>query len=574
MSHEAPKPSLTDYSAESISATEPNAPSFLSGTDAFRLLVESVKDYAIFILDPRGVVSTWNAGAKRIKGYTAKEIIGKHFSVFYTDEAKRIHHPEHELEIAAKDGRYEEEGWRVRKDGTTFWANVVITTLYNDQGEVQGFAKVTRDMTERKKLEDELRAARDLLEQRVEQRTLELTRANQILQAEVARRQQLEDSLRQQTEKLKLESEFKDDFLAMLAHELRNPMGALSNALHVLLLGHPGTPAFERAKEVAIRQMNHHTRLVDDLLDVSRLLRDKIKLRKEVLDLSQVLREVIDDHHASLEQAEVTPYLDLPPHPVEIAGDRTRLTQVFGNLIDNSRKFTLPGGQITIRLDSEEPGWTTVAIRDTGIGIEPSMLPRLFQQFTQADRSLERSRGGLGLGLALVKGLTELHGGTVTAQSGGIGQGAEFIIRLPLKVSQSRKEADNSPMNEAAQRLRVLVIEDLPDAAESLRDLLEIFGYEVEVAFDGQDGIQKALAFRPAAILCDIGLPGLDGYAVASELRQNSATAFIPLIAVTGYGKEEDRQHALDAGFNLHLTKPVKPTDLCKILDDVIHKKR
>jgi PAS domain S-box-containing protein len=538
--------------------------------EAFRLLVESVRDYAIFLLDPSGRVASWNAGAQRIKGYTAREIIGKHFSIFYTAEAARSNHPQRELEIATQEGRYEEEGWRVRKDGTKFWANVVITALRDPAGELRGFAKVTRDMTERKQAEEALRRARDDLERRVAERTAELSRANQILQGEVERRQRLEDVLRQQAIQLQQEADRKDEFLAMLAHELRNPLGAISNALHVLTLTTPGSPAFQRARDVAARQISHHTRLVDDLLDVSRITRGKIQLCRERIDLVQLVRDAAEDHRANVESAGIRLVLELPPEAIEIVGDRIRLSQVVGNLLDNARKFTPAGGEIVVGVEMQDRRrQACVTVRDTGVGIDPAVLPRLFEPFAQADRSLDRSYGGLGLGLALVRGLAELHGGSVNVRSEGAGKGAEFSVVLPREALRSASEPATGAPGLPRQGVRVLIIEDIRDAAETLRDLLEVFGYQVEVAFDGREGLRKALELHPDVVLCDIGLPGIDGYSVASELRQDPSMALTRLIAVTGYGTDEDRRRAREAGFELHLTKPVTPDCLQQALSGV-----
>ncbi len=377
-----------------------------------------------------------------------------------------------------------------------------------------------------------------------------------------------EYAARARAEELAAADRRKDDFLAMLAHELRNPLGAISNSIHVMSGTSPDRPAFRRALEVAVRQINHQTRLVDDLLDVSRIARGKIRLHLEQLDLAALARSTAEDHRDALEAAGVSLLLELPGHPVWVNGDRVRLAQVIGNLLDNARKFTPAGGKVGMRLALTAKQEAVLSVRDTGIGIDATVLPHLFTPFSQADRTLDRSQGGMGLGLSLVKGLVELHsGGSVRVTSGGPGRGAEFQITLPAEVRPDAREETlvSEPWMPAA--VRVLVIEDIRDAAETLRDLLELFGCVVEVAFTGQEGIVRAAEFLPDVVLCDIGLPGgVTGYDVARQLRSSPATAACRLIALTGYGTHEDRRRSREAGFDLHLTKPIQPDQLQQAL--------
>lgn len=360
----------------------------------------------------------------------------------------------------------------------------------------------------------------------------------------------------------------KDHFLAMLAHELRNPLGAVSNALHVMALSRPEAPAHQRAREVAARQIEHQTRMVDDLLDVGRIQRGMIELQLEPLDAVQVVRDAVEDQQLALEAAGLRLTLALPDRPVPIQGDRTRLAQILANLLDNARKFTPAGGQVQVALIADtQSEQAHLTVRDTGIGISPDVLPRVFDSFAQADRSLARTHGGLGLGLALVKGLAELHGGKVRAESRGLGEGAAFVVTLPILAN--RHPHPEGALPASAAPLRILVIEDIQDAAETLRDLLELLGHEVEVALSGADGLDQARRFRPDVVLCDIGLPGMSGHEVATRLRQDPETASLHLIALTGYGTEEDRQRAAEAGFDLHLTKPVQPEHLQQVLAEV-----
>ncbi len=366
----------------------------------------------------------------------------------------------------------------------------------------------------------------------------------------------------------------KDEFLAMLGHELRNPLAPIRNAVQILRQAGRDPSILEKAGGMIDRQVSHMTRLVDDLLDVSRISRGKILLHKERLDLTKLVHDTVEDHRRELEAGGLTLDLELPAGPLWIEGDGTRLAQAVENLLSNAGKFTDPGGRVEVELsagvDDGDAGAgerAGITVQDTGIGIEPEMLGSLFETFSQADRTLARSRGGLGLGLALVKGLVDLHGGEVEAVSEGLGRGARFTLRLPLAAKREAPEEETVPPVRAAGSRRVLVIEDNADAAESLQMLLEISGFEVATAADGSAGLATARRFRPDVVLCDIGLPGgLDGYAVARELRADPALQPVHLIALTGYGQAEDRRRAYAEGFDLHLTKPVDPVALKDLL--------
>jgi signal transduction histidine kinase len=410
-----------------------------------------------------------------------------------------------------------------------------------------------------------LRAAR----RRAESSAGEANRRRWELEQEVLQRKRLELELQRRAEELAQADRRKDEFLAMLGHELRNPLGPIRNAVGVMRLLGLGEPQLVWARDVIDRQVVQLARLVDDLLDVSRISRGKIVLQTERLDLAGLVRNVVEDCRRDFDDAGLCLALDLGDTSVWVDGDRARLTQVMTNLLQNSLKFTERGGQVSIRVETAGQ-WAILRVRDTGVGIDPEMLPRLFETFAQADRSLDRSKGGLGLGLALVKGLVSLHGGEVSAFSGGRGQGAEFVVKLPLEsdpaiFSGPRGLGAGDPAS-AARKLRILVVEDNHDAAESLRLLLELFGCEVAVAHSGPAGVEAATAWRPEVVLCDIGLPGMSGYEVVAALRRHPATATARLIALTGYGQEEDRRRSREAGFDQHLVKPVDPATLREVL--------
>ena len=317
------------------------------------------------------------------------------------------------------------------------------------------------------------------------------------------------------------------------------------------------------------RQARHLTHIVDDLLDVSRVMRGTVHLRLQRLDLAELARTTAEDRRPLVEQAGLSLEVKTPTKPVWVQGDATRLSQVFQNLLENAVKFTERGGRVIVRLTMDKSGRAMVAVGDSGIGIAPEVLPRLFNVFAQADRSLERTRGGLGLGLALVKGLVDLHGGQVEAASKGPGRGRGIHCLASGGTNGAACCRSRGALVDgvgATAGLRVLVVEDQRDTAASLRMLLEMLGHETRVAYTGPDGVRTAAAWRPDIVLCDIGLPGLDGYGVARELRLNPVTAQARLLALTGYGTDEDRRLTREAGFDLHLTKPIAPETLQDVL--------
>lgn len=351
----------------------------------------------------------------------------------------------------------------------------------------------------------------------------------------------------------------KDEFLGMLAHELRNPLGPIRNAIHLLQTIDPSMdPRVQQLRDIIGRQVTHMARLIDDLLDATRLARGQILLRKEEFcDMGNIVRQTAEDYYSSFAASGVGLEVFTPPEPVWVEGDATRLVQAVGNLLHNAHKFTAMGGTVTVSLKQTGKS-ALIQVTDTGIGIDPLILPHVFDVFRQAEQGLDRNKGGLGLGLALVKGLIELHNGHVTATSEGPNKGSTFTIRLPLQ--QETPEKVPGPDMAACQqkaRSRILIIEDNPDTAESTRIFLSLEGHDVRIAHTGSDGVITARAFRPEIIICDIGLPGMDGYQVARQIRQDTSLSSTYIIALTGYGREKDQHEAREAGFDLHLTKPI-----------------
>jgi PAS domain S-box-containing protein len=489
--------------------------------ERYRSLFESTSD-AVLIGTADGIYVDANRAAADLLGTPLERLIGSHYSEFIDPAWQEI--GEEIGRSIQETGRWAGEFPMRRADGSIVWAD------YRTRFDGEHFLGVARDVTERKLAEQALRESADRLR-------------------EADRR--------------------KDEFLAMLAHELRNPLAPIRNSVEVLRRIGPAEPRLLQVGEMIDRQVAHMARLVDDLLDVSRVSRGKILLRAERLDLVPLVAAVLADLRGLFETSGLELDQELPLEPVWLSGDPTRLSQVVGNLLQNANKFTNPGGKVRVRLVADrESGQAVLTVEDTGIGMDPDILARLFEPFSQADGSLDRSRGGLGLGLALVKGLVELHGGEVRAASPGPGRGSTFTVRLPLLDAEPAVAGSAAAASEPARPLRILVVEDNRDAADSLRMLLELAGYSVEVAYTGRDGLEIARRFHPQVALCDIGLPGgMDGYDLARALREAEETADSHLIAISGYGQEEDQRQAREAGFDRHLTKPVEPAALMRLLE-------
>ncbi len=373
-----------------------------------------------------------------------------------------------------------------------------------------------------------------------------------------------EAALRQQTEALREADRRKNEFLATLAHELRNHLAPLRNGVSLLQLRPITDPAVLQIRDISGRQVQQLCRLVDDLLDVARIAQDKIELRTERINLATVVGQAVQISDPALKSRRHRLDVKLPDEHLWVQADQTRLVQVLVNLLNNAAKYTNPGGHVGLTVVREE-NEGVVRVKDTGVGIAPALLPHVFNLFTQAEWTVGRSEGGLGIGLTLVRRLVELHGGAISAHSAGPGRGSEFVVRLPLcEAPEEARLVETGPAPVVASR-HILIVEDNPDGRESLKTLLDLLGHRVEVAEDGPRGIDKALASRPEIALIDIGLPGLDGFEVAQRLRASLGNSIV-LIALTGYGQPDDRRRALEVGFNAHLVKPVELDALQKLL--------
>jgi len=490
----------------------------------------------IISIDEHGTIFTFNPAAERIFGYRAAEVIGQNVRILMP-EPDRSAHDRYLLNYLTTGrakiiGIGREVNGR-RKDGSVFPMDLAISE-FSYKGE-RHFTGITRDITERKRMERELRDRLDEL-------------------AEADRQ--------------------KNEFLAMLAHELRNPLAPMRNALHVMSMPNVPDDTSQRAFGMMGRQLNHLIRLVDDLLDVSRIIQGKIELRRELIDLGSVVGRAVETAQPLIDARRHRLTLSMPQAPVFVHGDPVRLAQVIANLLTNAGKYSPPQSQIDLIVEPTD-GHSVVRVRDRGIGIAADVLPHVFDLFVQADGSLARSEGGLGVGLTLVKRLVEMHGGDVQASSAGLGKGSEFTIRLPL-VTQEEACAE-APEGTAGARVtdalrrRVLVVDDNVDAAESVAMILRLTGYDVRCSYDGVSALDTAKVYHPDVVVLDIGLPGISGYEVARRLRLDPEFVSTPLIAITGYGQESDRRQSEDAGFDYHLTKPVDPTTLQQLLAKPAH---
>jgi PAS domain S-box-containing protein len=355
----------------------------------------------------------------------------------------------------------------------------------------------------------------------------------------------------------------KDDFVAMLSHELRNPLSPIRTSVEVLRLAPPGSEPAKSAIDIIDRSSTHMSRLVDDLLDVSRITRGKIELQREPVELVALVRQLVDDHRATFDKRRFTTTVKIDPSEVWVYADRARLIQVLTNLLANAEKFTPSGGRVTIALEHRNSA-TVISVRDNGVGIAPELLGELFQPFAQAPQALDRKRGGLGLGLVMVKQLIELHGGRVVIRSGGIGKGTEVALSLPAQAAQA--EARPSTLSGPSQGRRVLIVEDLHDNARSLEQALALKGHVIKVAHDGWVGLRMMVEFKPEIVLCDIGLPDMDGYAFALRVREHVELRDTYLVALSGYARTEDVARARAAGFDRHLAKPASLDELERVL--------
>ena len=630
---------------EVVGSPEPST----SRDDYFRLLVESVSDYAIFLLDTEGRVRSWNRGAELIKGYRPEEIIGRHFSTFYLASDVASGHCERELETALREGRFEDHGWRVRKDGSQFWASVVITALHDASGRHVGFGKVTSDLTDkayrlfieatnaivwttdgegrpnadspswraftgqtedewrglhgwapvhpedRGRLEDEWPRAKR--EQRVFESQFRLRHkdgrycwmqargvpfvnpdgsvrewfgvtfdvsASKALEAELSLLLERERYAREQAE---VANRTKDEFLATVSHELRNPLNAILGWAKLLM--HRELPEdVHRHLATIERNARAQARLIEDVLDISRIISGKLSLELKDSDVGQAIADAVESARPLAETKGIKLDVNVD-RELEVRADQLRLQQIVSNLLSNAVKFTPNGGSVCVEASLAGTN-VRIVVTDSGEGIPPELLSLIFEPFRQADASTTRRHAGLGLGLAIVKELVQAHRGSVRAESEGRGKGARFIVELPTRPSY-RPPVDAMSTPRALPRLqgtRVLVVDDEPDAVEIVSELLGSAGAVVEGAASAEEVLRKLPAFRPDLLVSDIGMPGMDGYDLIRSIRalDRAQGGETPALALTAYTRREDVERSLSAGFQAHLGKPV---DVEKLLTTI-----
>jgi PAS domain S-box-containing protein len=631
--------------------------------DLYRKSIEEVKDYAIFMTDVEGRIISWNTGAERILGYSEAEILGHNASLFFTPEDLARGEHEKELERAAKEGRAEDERWHLRRDGTRFWASGVVTPVRDDKGALLGFTKVMRDMTERKRLEEErdrfftlsmdmlciagldgyLRrvnpafekvlgySAEALLARPVFDFVHPDDRASTIAEYEKLSRgepttflenrfrckdgsykwigwsyfpvpqeglaygvgrdttelKQIHEILRLRAEELEQANRVKDEFLATLSHELRTPLTAILGWSRLLRVGQIDEAGLARAIQIIERNAEAQSKLIEDLLDVSRIITGKLRMEFQPVALAPLVETVINGLRPVAESRHLQLDSVIDPTAGPVTGDPARLQQIVTNLLSNAIKFTPEGGRVEVRV-AQADSHARIIVQDTGIGIDPQALPHIFERFHQADSSNTREHSGLGLGLAIVRYLVERHGGAVTADSRGKGKGAVFTIDLPLTAnqvidtSQGRAESPEQArtvVNEgetlsdpcALQGVRVLLVEDEEDTRELLKTILERCGAEVMAVASAGEAMTALESSLPDVMVSDIGMPDENGYELIRKIRDLAPErgGIVPAIALTAYAGPKDRRRALLAGFHTHLTKPVEPDELLAVVSSL-----
>jgi PAS domain S-box-containing protein len=619
----------------------------------YRMLVEQALDYALFLLDPNGNIISWNRGAERIKGYRAEEIIGLPFTVFYTPEALERNWPARELELAALHGHFEDEGWRVKKDGSRFWANVVISALHDPAGRLLGYSKITRDLTERRRAEEALRESEERFRLLVEgvtdyaiymlspeglitswnsgatnimgfaqdevinthfsrfyvehERTMkpaeELETARRVGRMEnegwrvtkdgrrfwarvvVTSLYGIDGALRgytkitqdltehQHVQALEKSAKRVSEFISVLAHELRNPLAPIRNAVELFERLPPDSPTIQELHRIVDRQSAQLVRIVDDMLDMSRIAKGMVSVHRVPVDLAEPVRRAIETVSPLLTSRDHKLEVVHAGQPIHVAGDLNRLTQLLTNLLSNAARYTPPGGFISVRseIDKDE---AVVTVTDNGRGIAPDAIESMFEMFVRERSVRSHADGGIGIGLALARKIAELHGGTLTGRSEGEGKGSQFTLRLPalFGVVAAAEAPPQTPHVEDTD-LRVMVVDDNADAAWALAETLGSLGYQTRVFTSAREALAAVDAFGPSAILLDLGMPGMNGLEMAAGLRARGRGEIL-LVAVTGWGQAEDRDKTRRAGFDRHLVKPVQLEDLTAVLDQARSRRR
>ena len=503
----------------------------------FRFMVESAKDYAIFTLDRNGMVTSWNSGAERLLGYSEAEIIGRDGRIIFTPEDDEQGKPEREMQLALMQGRAENERWHVRKDGSRFWGSGLVMPLQDEAGTTQGFVKILQDKTAQRQIE----AEREQLLQQEQEAREEAERANRL----------------------------KDEFLAVLSHELRSPLNPILGWSQLLQQGKLDETRQKEALATIERNAQLQAQLIEDLLDISRIMQGKITLVAAPVNLAVVISAAVDTVRLAAQAKHIEIALDLG-EVAPLWGDAARLQQVVWNLLSNAVKFTPQGGQVTVTLRQLDR-LAEIRVIDTGKGIDPPFLPYVFEYFRQEDSSTTRQFGGLGLGLAIVRQIVEMHGGTVSAESQGENQGATFIVQLPVlqaTATVSEPAQTHAETEAPLAHLQILVVDDVDDTREFQTVILEQSGAKVTAVASGLEALQVLDQFIPDVIVSDIGMPQMDGYMLIEQIRSRPPEqgGTIRAIALTAYAGATDQQQALQSGFQRYLSKPLEPERLIEAI--------
>ena len=628
--------------------------------DIYRKAIEDIRDYAIFVMDPDGLVTNWNLGAQHILGYSEEEVLGKNAAKFFTPEDRAKDVPEKELGTAAMAGRAEDERWHIRRDGSRFWASGVVTPVRDHTGKLVGFSKVMRDMTERNRLTEErdrfFTLSMDMLtivhldgrfqrvnpafkkvlgfseEELLAMSLFELVHPDDRLKTasgyeelavgqpiksmenrlrtkdgtykwvawsyfpvpedglafgvgrDVTELRNIHEVLRQRAEELENANRIKDEFLATMSHELRTPLTSILGWSRLLDSNQLSEKEKERAVHIIQRNAEAQSKLIEDLLDVSRIITGKLRIEFQPVSFAAITDSVITSLRPAIAAKQLQLETILDPAPCLILGDPARLEQILTNLLSNAIKFTPNDGKIQVRLQCLD-SYVRLEVSDTGVGIPLEHLPHIFERFRQVDSSNARVHGGLGLGLAIVDYLVRQQGGTVSAISAGLGKGATFTVEFPLTSAevmssdlgsvrlfsdQAKSLLQNSEFfkDQKLKDRRILVVEDDPDTQELLKTVLAQHGAEVTAADSCSSALAEIVRFKPDVIISDIGLAGQNGYDLIKQIRSLGAEqgGHVPAIALTAYAGAIDRRRALLAGFQTHLAKPVEPDDLLAVI--------
>jgi len=541
-----------------ITPQKQSAAQLRSSEERLRLVVENATEYAIFSTDLERRITIWNSGAQRLLGYSEGEVLGQLADIIFTAEDRAAGAPELETQAALAHGRASDDRWHQRKDGSRFWASGAMMLMRDAQGHAVGFVKILRDQTAEREAQQALQHSQaDLL------RALD---ENEKARAEL----QVADSA-------------KDRFLAVLSHELRNPLASIDSAAALLL--EPGLPLRDKdaAAQVVKRQAGSMKVLLDDLLDVSRLKLGRLELHRERVTLAGVVEAALESTRPLLEAAGHALKVELPDYPIELDADPLRLAQVVSNLLTNAIKYTQAHGAVgvTARLDGAN---AVITVADNGVGMEPAQIEHMFDMFTQARPVAENSKGGLGIGLALVRNIVELHGGRVEASSPGLGKGSEFRVTLPA-VRGAARDADARPPAGASngssngvvlgkKRGLILIADDNVDAGWGIARLLELAGFTTTRVRGGIEAVKETRRQKPDVGIIDIGMPDLNGHEVARQIREMEWGKHMVLIAATGWGQESDAREAIESGFDAHMTKPVDLRKLSALVDELLARRR